>query len=282
MTSLVKIVGVFLALTGAVSAQASEGVKIGIIGDMSGPYAALNGEGAIVAAKLAIEDIGGDVLGHPVTIVTGDNQNKPDIATALARKFYDNDNVTAILDGGNSASALAVQFISKERKKIFLISGGTTADVTGKACSPYSIHWLPDTYALATASAQAILHEGGKSWFFVAANYVFGQDLERYATATIELEGGQVLGSVRHPFNTPDFSSYLLQGQSSGAQVIALANAGVGHPERDQAGAGIWLDGCQFQSACRRHEYFQQRCAGNGVGGRSGCDFHSGFLLGHE
>ncbi|MDB5616853.1 MAG: transporter permease [Tardiphaga sp.] len=179
-----------------------------------------------MAARLAIEDFGGQVLGKPITIISGDEQNKPDIAANLARQFYDRDNVTAVVDGGSSSTALAIQFVSTERKKIFLVSGGTTAEITGKSCSPYSIHWLPDTHAISTAATRAVVAGGGTSWFYITANYVFGQDLEKYSSEVVKAAGGTVLGSARAPLNTADFSSFLLQAQSSGANVIAFANAG--------------------------------------------------------
>ncbi len=205
---------------------ADDAVKIAVLGDMSGPYSDLSGPGSVVAARLAAEDFGGQVLGKPITIISGDEQNKPDVASNLARQFYDRENVTAILDGGSSSTALAIQFVSSEKKKMFLVSGGTTAEITGKSCSPYSIHWLPDTHAIATAATRAVVADGGKSWFYITANYVFGQDLEKYSSEVVKAAGGSVLGSARAPLNTADFSSFLLQAQGSGADVVAFANAG--------------------------------------------------------
>ena len=208
------------------SGLAADQVKIAIISDMSGPYSDLAGPGSVAAARLAVEDFGGEILGKPIVVLTGDEQNKPDIAANLARRFYDQDDVTAIVDGGSSSTALAIQYVSSEKKKMFLVSGGTTAAITGKSCSPYSIHWLPDTYAISTASTRAMVAEGGRSWFYITADYVFGHDLERYSSEVVKEAGGKVLGSARAPLDTADFSSFLLQAQSSGAGVIAFANAG--------------------------------------------------------
>jgi branched-chain amino acid transport system substrate-binding protein len=210
-----------------VFAQMSDNVvRIGVINDMNGIYADAGGKGSIVAAQLAADDFGGKVLGTAIEIVSADHQNKPDIAANLARQQYDAGGVDAIADGGSSAAALAMQNVSRERKKILLLSGPATAEITGKACSAYSTHWMYDTYALAAAPPEGVLRSGGDSWFFITADYAFGHSMESEATRRIRANGGKIVGSVRAPLDTPDFSSFLLQAQGSGAKVLALATAG--------------------------------------------------------
>ena len=208
-------------------AQVSDNVvRIAIINDMNGIYADAGGKGSIVAAQLAAEDYGGKVLGLPIEIVSSDHQNKPDIASNLARQAYDTGGVDAIADAGSSAAALAMQNVSREKKKIILMSGPATAEITGKSCSLYSTHWMYDTYALAAAPPEGVLRQGGDRWFFITADYAFGKSMESEAIKRVKNGGGKIVGSVRTPLDTPDFSSFLLQAQGSGAKVLALATAG--------------------------------------------------------
>lgn len=213
------------AIMAAASAQALD-VKIGVLNDRSGVYADLSGEGSVVAAKLAIEDSGAAAKGINVSIVSADHQNKPDVASTIARQWYDTDGVAAIFDVPTSSASLAVNEVTREKNKIFMVSGGGTADLTGAKCSPNTVHWTYDTWALAHGTGSAMVKEGYDSWFFVTADYAFGHALEKDTIAVVEASGGKVLGTVRHPFPGQDFSSFLLQGQSSGAKVIGLANAG--------------------------------------------------------
>jgi branched-chain amino acid transport system substrate-binding protein len=216
-----------LALGVSNFACAEEGVlRIGIVTDMSGQYADGNGPGSVIAAQMAAEEIGGTVAGRRIEIISADHQNKPDVAVAIVRNWIDNKNVDVIAEGVNSAVALAIQNLTRERKKLFLISGSGSSDLTGKQCSPTSVQWTYDTYASSNATAKAVVARGGTPWFFLTADYAFGQALERDATKSVVAAGGKVLGAVRHPFNTADFSSFLLQAQSSGAKILALANAG--------------------------------------------------------
>ncbi|MEY9537967.1 branched-chain amino acid transport system substrate-binding protein [Bradyrhizobium diazoefficiens] len=217
-----------LSSTVAARAQISDDVvKIGVMDDMSGPYADIQGPGDVVAVKMAVEDFGGSINGKPVEVVSGDLQNKADVGSALARRWYDVDKVDAILGLGNSAVALAVQGISQEKNKVAITTSAGSTALTGKACSPNGIHWVYDTYALAKGTATAMMKRGGAdTWFFLTADYAFGQSLEQDTSAIVKKNGGKVLGSVRAPVNTSDFSSFLLQAQSSKAQVIGLANAG--------------------------------------------------------
>jgi branched-chain amino acid transport system substrate-binding protein len=201
-------------------------VKIGILTESSGVYADLAGNGSIVAAKMAIEDFGGKVNGMPIEIVSANHQNKPDIAASIAKEWYDVGGVDVIADLPNSAVALAVSEIAKNKKKPALIVNPGSSEITGPKCSPYSVHWTYDTWALAHGTASAITKAGGKSWFFITADYAFGRAMEADASRFIKSEGGTVLGSVRHPLDTPDMSSFLLQAQNSKAKIIGLANAG--------------------------------------------------------
>ena len=218
-----------LALVGAASAQdrISDGVvRIGLILDMSGLYADITGQGSVEAARMAVEDFGGKVLGKPVEIVFADHQNKPDIAAAKAREWFDDQQVDAIMDVAASATALAAIEVAKARNKIIVLNGPGATRITNEACSPVSVHWAYDTYALAHGTGLATVKAGYDTWFFVTADYAFGQDLQRDTAEVVKANGGRVLGEVRVPLNTPDFSSYLLQAQSSKAKVIGLANAG--------------------------------------------------------
>jgi branched-chain amino acid transport system substrate-binding protein len=201
-------------------------VKIGVLNDRSGTYSDLSGEGSVVAARMAVEDFGAAGKGINVEIVSADHQNKPDIASNVARQWIDEEGVDVIADVPTSSAALAVHEIVKEKDKVFLVSGAAASDITGEKCSPNTVHWTYDTWALAHGTGKAMVEQGGDSWFFLTADYAFGHALERDTSAVVEESGGKVLGSVRHPFPGQDFSSFLLQAQSSGAKVIGLANAG--------------------------------------------------------
>ncbi|EWY38450.1 ABC transporter permease [Skermanella stibiiresistens SB22] len=217
----------FILSAGAASAQVSgDAVKIGVLNDQSGLYADFGGRGSVIAAQMAVEDFGGKVLGKPVQVISADHQNKPDIGSNIARQWFDTEGVDAIADLTTSSVALAVQEIGKQTGHVTLTSGAATSRLTGDACSPTGFHWAYDTVALANGTGKAVVQEGGKSWFFLTADYAFGYALEKDVGEVVKAAGGQVLGAVRHPLNTADFSSFLLQAQGSGAQVIGLANAG--------------------------------------------------------
>ncbi|WP_088347254.1 MULTISPECIES: ABC transporter substrate-binding protein [Rhodomicrobium] len=213
---------------GAANAQVSgDTVKIGVLNDQSGPYSDLAGKGSFIAAQMAAEDFGGKVLGKPIEIITADHQNKPDIASNIANQWIDTENVDAIVDVPTSSVALAIQEITKNKNRVHINSGAASSDLTGKNCSPTGVHWTYDTYALAKGTGGTLVKEGGDSWFFITADYAFGHALERDTTAAVTAAGGKVVGAVRHPFpGTTDFSSFLLQAQSSGAKVVGIANAG--------------------------------------------------------
>jgi branched-chain amino acid transport system substrate-binding protein len=197
-----------------------------VLSDMSSLYTDLAGAGSVLAAKMAVEDSGIEKKGYKVEIVSADHQNKPDVGSAIARRWYDQEHVDVIVDVPNSGVALAVSGVTKEKGKAFLASGPGTSDLTGKACSPNTIHWTYDTWMLANGTGTAMTKHGGSSWFFITADYAFGQALERDTTAAVEKAGGKVLGDVKVPLNNQDFSSFLLQAQASKAKVIGLANAG--------------------------------------------------------
>ncbi|MEX2695769.1 ABC transporter substrate-binding protein [Rhizobium mongolense] len=214
--------------TAVLADGASDGkVKIGILNDQSGVYADFGGKSSVEAAQMAVEDFGGKVLDAPIEIVDADHQNKPDIASNIARQWYDTEQVDAIMELTTSSVALAVQAIGKEKKKIDIVTGAATTDLTGKACSPYGFHWAYDTHALAVGTGGALVKQGGDSWFFLTADYAFGYSLEQQTSDFVKANGGNVVGTVRHPLASQDFSSFLLQAQSSGAKVVGLANAGL-------------------------------------------------------
>jgi branched-chain amino acid transport system substrate-binding protein len=211
----------------AAQAEISNGtVKIGVMNDMSGTYADLSGQGSVIAAQMAAEDFGAAAKGLKVEIVGADHQNKPDVGSNVVRQWIDRDQVDVIVDVPTSSVALAVNQIVKDKNKVFLVSGAASSDLTGKACSPNTVHWTYDTWSLANGTGNAIVKTGGKTWFFLTADYAFGHALERDTAAVVEKNGGKVLGKVRHPFPATDFSSFLLQAQASKAQIIGLANAG--------------------------------------------------------
>jgi branched-chain amino acid transport system substrate-binding protein len=206
-------------------AQAAKSLKIGVMNDMSGPYADHQGVGSVLCAQMAADDFAAKA-GVPVEIVFADHQNKPDVGLGIARRWYDNEGVDVILDVPNSAVALAISGLTREKNKILIGSGAGSSVLTGPQCSPNFIHWTYDTWSLGHSLGRALTQEGGKTWFFITADYTFGKDLELNAAEAVAAAGGKVLGAVRHPINTSDFSSYLLQAQASGADVVALANAG--------------------------------------------------------
>jgi branched-chain amino acid transport system substrate-binding protein len=223
-------IGIAAAIALAMSAahaQISDGViKIGVLNDQSSLYADISGQGGAVAARMAVEDFGAAKKGMKVEVITADHQNKPEVGSSIARQWYDVDKVDVIVDVPTSSVALAINQVTREKNKLFLVSGAASSDLTGKACSPNTIHWTYDTWMLAHGTGSAIVKTGGKSWFFLTADYAFGHALERDTEEVVVKSGGKVLGKVRHPLNAQDFSSFLLQAQSSKAQVIGLANAG--------------------------------------------------------
>ena len=216
-----------ICAAGAAQAEISNNtIKIGVLSDMSSLYTDIAGAGSIVAAKMAVEDSGIEKRGIKVEIVSADHQNKPDVGSAIARRWYDAENVDAITDVPNSGVALAVAQITKDKNRVFLAVGPGSSDLTGKACSPNTVHWAYDTWMLANGTGTALTKAGGNSWFFITADYAFGQALERDTSGAVTAAGGKVLGGVRAPLNNQDFSSFLLQAQASKAKVIGLANAG--------------------------------------------------------
>jgi branched-chain amino acid transport system substrate-binding protein len=225
----ILVMGAVLAIAAASPASAviSDGiVKIGVLNDQSSLYADLAGQGSVVAARMAVEDFNAAAKGLKVEIIFADHQNKADVGSGIAKQWLDAEKVDMILDVPNSGVALAVNQIVKERGKAFLISSAASSDLTGKACSPNTVHWTYDTWALANGTGNAIVKTGGDTWFFITADYAFGHALERDTEAVVLKNGGKVLGKVRHPLNTADFSSFLLQAQSSKAKIIGMANAG--------------------------------------------------------
>jgi branched-chain amino acid transport system substrate-binding protein len=216
-----------LAFAGAAQAQISGNVvKIGVLNDMSGLYADVGGPGSVVAAKMAVEDFKAKEKGLNVEVIFADHQNKPDVGTQIANRWIDAEGVDAIVDVPNSGVALAVNEIVRAKNKVFINSGAASSDLTGAKCSPNTVHWTYDTWMLANGTGKAIVKTGGDTWFFITADYAFGQALERDTSAVVTKSGGKVLGDVRVPLNTQDFSSFLLQAQASKAKIIGLANAG--------------------------------------------------------
>ncbi|KIU45882.1 MULTISPECIES: ABC transporter substrate-binding protein [Bradyrhizobium] len=221
------LLGTAMALSIASIASADDKVvKIGVLSDQSGLYADLGGPGSTLAAQMAIEDSGLKAKGWTIDLISGDHQNKPDIGTTIARQWFDVDKVDTIVDVPNSGVALAVNNVVKEKNGVYINSGAATSDLTNAQCTPNTVHWTYDTYMLAHSTGQALVKAGGDTWFFLTADYAFGAALERDTTAVITANGGKVLGSVKHPLNTADFSSFLLQAQASKAKIIGLANAG--------------------------------------------------------
>lgn len=214
-------------VTGIAAAQVSDNVvKIGVLDDFAGPYAANCGPGSLEGAKMAVEDAGGKVLGKPVEVIRADMQNKVDVGSGIARQWYDRDQVDMITGLCNSAVALAVQKIAEDKNRIAITTGAATAQLTGEGCSSRGVHWVYDTYALGKGTGTAVVKQGGDTWFFITVDYTFGKSLQKDATTFVEAAGGKVVGSVTHPLDQTDFSAYLLQAQASKAKVIAIASGG--------------------------------------------------------
>jgi branched-chain amino acid transport system substrate-binding protein len=223
-TTLAAALGALCLASPALSQQLS--VKFGVLNDRSGLYADITGEGSVIAARMAIEDFKAAEKGIKAEVVSGDHQNKPDVGATIARRWYDQDGVDVVLDVPTSSVALAINTLTREKNKIFMNSGGGTSDLTGSQCSPNTVHWTYDTWALANGTGSAMVKRGGDTWYFLTADYAFGHALERDTSAVVTKSGGKVLGSSRHPLSATDFSSFLLSAQSSKAKVIGLANAG--------------------------------------------------------
>ena len=226
MTRTLMLLACLVGCAGPLHAQPLPTFRVGVLNDMSGLYADIAGPGSVEAARMAVEDFKPERHGFRVEILSGDHQNKPDVGSAIVRRWFDTDAVDVIADVPTSSVALAVATIARERNKVFLIASAGSSDLTGAACSPNNVHWTYDTWALANSTARAILQRGGTSWFFITADYAFGQSLERDATLILKAQGGEALGHALAPFPTTDFSSYLLQAQASRAKVVALANSG--------------------------------------------------------
>jgi len=222
---LILLATLFACCGGFANAQVSDDVvKIGVLTDLSGPSANADGPGSVAAAQMAVDDFGGMVLGKPIQVISADHQIKPDLAAGIARQWYDTEKVDLIVDVPVSAVGLAVQNVANERKKLLIVHSTGTADFHGKFCTPYAIQWVFDTRALAVGTAQEVTKRGGDTWFFLTADYAFGHALERDASQVIRQNGGKVLGSVSHPFATPDLSSFILQAQASKAKIIGIAS----------------------------------------------------------
>ena len=216
----------FLSAVPALAQISDDVVRIGVLTDLSGPYADSGGRGSVVAAQMAVKDFGGTVKGKPIDVISADHQNKPDVAATIARRWFDVDKVDAVVDLPVTAIAFAVQTVAKEKRKTILITAAATSDLTAKSCTPTSTHWADDTQALTAGTAKAVVQQGGKTWYFITVDHVFGHALQRDAAKVIEANGGKVLGASRHPIGATDYSSLLLQAQSSGSQVVGLASVG--------------------------------------------------------
>ena len=218
--------GLFLASFAGPSSAQQTPLKIGVLSDFSSVYSDIGGQGNVEATKMAIEDFGGQMFGKPIDMVSADVLNKPDVASTIARKWWETEGVDMIIDMPTSATALAGMEMSKQFEKIMIVTDAASSDITGKSCSPYTLHWTYDTYGNAHTVGSAIVKNGGDTWFFITADYVFGHSIERDTGDVVRAAGGKVLGSARHPLNTPDFSSFLLQAQASKAKIVGLANGG--------------------------------------------------------
>jgi branched-chain amino acid transport system substrate-binding protein len=220
------LVGLGLAAQPAAGQVSGDTIKLGVLTDMSSLYADINGPGAVIAVQMAVEDFGGTVAGKKIEIVQADVQNKADVAANISSRWYDVEGVDVILGTGGSASSLATQRVAGDKKRVFLAVDPASSDITGKACNAYTVHWVYDTVVLANGTGSAVVKAGGDSWFFLTADYAFGHALERDVSAVVKDAGGKIVGGVRHPLNTSDFSSFMLQAQSSKAKIVGLANAG--------------------------------------------------------
>src|ERR1700743_1882670 len=225
MNKLMGLVALALLST-AVKAQDLPVFKAGVLNDQSGLYADIDGPGSVLAAKMAVEDFAPEKHGFKVEVLAADHQNKPDVGVTITRKWFDIDHVDAVVDVPTSSVALAVSALTQEKDKAFLIDAAGSSDLTGRACTPHNVHWTYDTWALANGTAKAVIGTGGKTWFFLTADYAFGHALARDASEIVKAQGGEVVGQVLAPFQTTDFSSFLLQAQGSKAQIVALANSG--------------------------------------------------------
>ena len=222
-----SVAACLFVLVSLTAARAADGVvRIGVLNDQSSVFADSSGPGSTLSARMAIEDFGGKVAGLPIEVVAADHQNRPDIGASIARRWFDLEKVEVIVDLGNSAVALAVNDIARDKNKAILVSAGGTTALTGKACSPNTVHWTYDTWSQSSALGSTLVKRGNRTWFFLTADYTFGYNLRDETSKVVVASGGEVLGSVRHPINSSDFSSYLLQAQASRANVIALANGG--------------------------------------------------------
>lgn len=221
------LLATLMSVTAHAQAQVSgDVVKIGVLTDLAGVTADITGKGSVVAAEMAVKELGGTILGKPIQVISADHQHKADVGISIARRWIDVDGVDAIVDVPNSGVALAVQNLAREKKRIVLYSGAGTTALTNEQCSPYGFHWTYDTYAVSRGTASAVVKAGGTSWFILASDYAFGHQLQADATNVVTAAGGKVVGAARHPLNTADFSSFLLRAQSSGAKVVGIANAG--------------------------------------------------------
>ncbi len=223
-TICTALLALSLSASGAFAGERA--IKIGVIGDQSGPFADLGGKGAVIAAQMAVEDHGGKALGKPIEVISADMQNKPDVASSITRQWFDVDGVDMVTDVPLTSVALAVQNIAREKKKVVFVTGAASADLTGKACSPYSVHWMDDTRALSVGTAKAVVAAGGKNWFFLTPDYAFGAAMEQAAGSAIQAAGGKVSGSAKFPLSTPDYSSYLVRAAASDANIFGLSSVG--------------------------------------------------------
>ncbi|MEW5888634.1 MAG: ABC transporter substrate-binding protein [Pseudomonadota bacterium] len=264
-----------LAAQPAVAQVSDDAVKIGVLVDMTGVYSANGGPGVITAVNMAVKDFGGQVLGKPIQVVSADYQNKVDITSTKARQWYDVDKVDMIIESTDSSSAIALQKLGLEKKKLTIFAGSASSALTNKECSPYGIHYVYDTYALATGTGRAVMQEGGNTWYFVTADYAFGHSLERDTANVVNQMGGKVLGTVRHPLSAQDFSSFLLQAQASKAKVIGLANAGrdTQNAVRQAAEFGITQGGQTLATLL----IFDTDLKGMGLNVAQGLQFTTGF-----
>jgi len=256
-------------------AQGVAPFRLGAIVDMTGVYSAHGGPGMVTAVKMAAEDFGGKVLDRPIEVLSADYQNKVDIAATRARQWYDRDGVSAIIESTDSASALALQTLGKEKKRITLFAGSASSNLTNAACSRYGVHYVYDTYVLANGTGRAVTRAGGDSWFFITADYAFGHSLERDTSNVIKANGGKILGNVRAPLSSPDFASYLLQAQASKAKVIGLANAGTDtqNAVRQASEFGITQGGQKLATLL----VFLHDIKGLGLQAAQGLQFTTGF-----